>query len=291
MNVCIIVLNYNNFDDTLECLESLSGLRYRSKKIVLVDNGSDKEVFRQLQEEVSRKFPEVEILRLEKNLGYAGGNNEAIREYCNFKYIFLVNNDLQLDSDALDLMVDEMEKDEKIAACQPVIYYYGSDRIWSCGTRIFLGYPRLYMKGKRAEIKESFEPPFGLVGCAMLIRISALRDVGFFDENLFLMHEETDWCIRAKKKGYRLLVTRARAYHKVSRTIGLFSRTYLYYTARNWLIVARKHGMKMFLYAVITEPLRIFYYLIKARRNVIFYIKGLLDALRGVRGESNIRCS
>ena len=289
--VCIIVLNYNNFEDTIECLESLTKINYENKKIVLVDNGSDERVFKTIHEEVSRRFPNVEILRLKRNLGYAGGNNAAIRKYLDyFDYIFLVNNDLIIESDALDLMVNEMEKDERIAACQPVVYYYGSDKIWSCGTKMLFGYPTLYMKGKRAEIKKSFEPPFGLVGCAMLIRSSALKDVGLFDEDLYLMHEETDWCIRAKKKGYRLLVTRVRAYHKISRTIGLFSKAYLYYAGRNWLIVARKNSLKIFFYALITEPLRIFYYLTKAQVNVLIYIKGLIDGLRGVRGEGNFCC-
>lgn len=286
--VCIIVLNYNNIQDTLECLESLEKLSYNEKKIVLFDNGSDREIFRKIQEEVLKRFPRVEILRSERNLGYAAGNNAVIKRHLDFDYVFLVNNDVVLESDTLEAMVKEMERDERIAACQPVIYYYGSDKIWSCGTKIFLGYPMLYMKGKRIKIRDSFEPPFGLVGCAMLIRTAALKDVGFFDENLYLMHEETDWCIRARKKGYRFLVVNVKAYHKVSRTIGLFSEKYLYYTARNWLIVAKKCGLGMFMYAILTEPLRILYYMIKSRKNVAFYLKGLIDALSGVKGEGNV---
>ena len=121
----------------------------------------------------------------------------------------------------------------------------------------------------------------------MLVRTSALKDIGLFDESLFMMHEETDWCIRAKKKGYKLLVCNAVAYHKVSRSIGLFSPDYLYYISRNWFVVARKAGIVMFLYALLTEPLRIAYYLLKTKkkRDIVHYLTGIAHGIAGVRGK------
>jgi GT2 family glycosyltransferase len=77
-------------------------------------------------------------------------------------------------------------------------------------------------------------------------------------------------------------------YHKVSKTIGLFSKEYLYYVARNWLIVARKAGFKMYIYALITEPLRIMYYFLKLKEKwkIVYYLKGLKDGILGVRGKT-----
>jgi len=280
--VYAIVVNYRNFEDAAECIESLLNQSYPCK-VLLVDNGSENEVV----EKLKNAFPEIEVLRLEENLGYAGGCNAGIRRVMDrADYIFLVNNDVVVERDALEKMIREMERDERIAACQPVVKYYEEDVIWSAGTQLFLGYPRLYLKNKSCEV-ETLEPPFGLVGCAMLIRTHALRDVGLFDESLFLMHEETDWCIRTKKKGYRLLVCDAVAHHKVSRSIGLFSPDYLYYISRNWLIVARRAGIVMFLYALLTEPLRIAYYLlkIKRKRDIIHYLAGMVHGIAGVRGK------
>lgn len=287
--VYAIVVNYENFEDTAECIESLLNQSYPCR-ILLVDNGSNLGIV----EKLKNAFPQIEVLRLSENLGYAAGCNAGIRKVIDRSdYIFLVNNDVVLERDTLEKMIREMERDGRIAACQPVVKYYGDDVVWSAGTQLFLGYPKLYLKNKRCEVG-TFDPPFGLVGCAMLIRVSALKDVGLFDKTLFMMHEETDWCIRAKKRGYKLLVCRSCAYHKVSKTIGLFSKEYLYYIARNWLIVARKAGFGMFFYALITEPLRILYYFLKfkEKEKIRYYLEGLKDGILGVRGkyENDVRC-
>jgi len=285
--VYIIVLNYNNTEDTIECLNSLMNLNFDDYKILLVDNGSDKEVFLTLR----KRYPRIEFLRLSRNYGYALGNNLGIERVLNeAEYVFIVNNDVVVESDVLRKMIECMEKNPAVVACQPIVKYYGSDIIWSAGTQLFFGYPRLYLKNRNCKIDFNFEPPFGLVGCAMLIRVSALRDIGLLDKSLFMMHEETDWCIRAKKKGYRFLVCNSYVYHKVSKTIGLLSKEYLYYVARNWLIVAKKAGFKMFLYALITEPLRILYYFLKLKEKwkIVYYLKGLRDGILGVGGRTII---
>lgn len=279
--VYAVVVNYENFYDTVECLESLLSQTYPCR-ILLVDNGSRSDVV----EKIRKTFPEVEILTLGENRGYAGGCNAGIRKVIDRSdYILLLNNDVVLEKDALEKMVAEMEKDERVAACQPFVKYYDGGEIWSAGTQLFLGYPRLYLKNSNQNPK-TFEPPFGLVGCAMLVRASALKNVGLFDESLFMMHEETEWCVRAKKRGYRLLVCDAVAYHKVSRSLGLFSPDYLYYVSRNWLNVARGMGRLMFLYALVTEPLRIAYYLFKldGKRKLKHYLIGLAHGLKGIRG-------
>lgn len=280
--VYIIVLNFNNLKDTIETLESLERIHYRNFKVLVVDNGSEKWVI----EEIRKRF-KFELIENGVNLGYAGGNNVGIRRALEEKadYILILNNDVVIERDALRKMIKVMEEDKSCCACQPLVKYYGKDLIWSAGTKMFLGYPRLYLKGKK-EVKGIFEPPFGISGCSILFRAEALRNVGLFDEKLFLMHEETDWCIRAKKKGYRFLViAEALAYHKVSATLGFLSQKYLYYVSRNWLIVARKLGKLFFIYSTITElTIRFpYYFVLLLKRKKIslirYYLKGFLDGL------------
>jgi hypothetical protein len=289
--VYTIVLNYNNFSDTVETLQSVLMLAYTNNQILLVENSTKKEI----PERIRQLFPDIEIIENEKNLGYAGGNNVGIRYAMKqgAEYIFVINNDISIQPDVLEKLVFAMESDLTAAACQPLVTYYDDkDKIWSAGSQLFLGYPRLYCKGKRKHGKGTKKPPFGLVGCALLFRAQSLQEIGLFDESLFLLQEETDWCMRAIKKGFCLLVVcEAVVHHKVSVTLGCFSKEYLYYIARNWLLVGKRHSDRRgYTYILLTELFtRIPYYLYKlARKKQItmmkYYYYGLMDGLHGISG-------
>lgn len=295
--VCTIVLNYNNISDTVETLKSAGSLNYENNSLLLVENSAKKEVI----EKIRVQCPFLEIIENERNLGYAGGNNVGIRRAieCGAEYIFLLNNDVILEQDVLEKLVAAMEGAPECAACQPVVtYFHDRDKVWSAGTELYFGYPKLFQKNEKILNKKMLQdgvkkPPFGLVGCALLLRADALEKIGLFDESLFLMQEETDWCIRAVKMGFSLrVVSDAVVHHKVSETLGLFSKTYLYYVGRNWLLVGKRHyGLMTYGYILLTElAIRIPYYLYQLARNgrigmIKFYLYGLLDGLRGISGE------
>jgi hypothetical protein len=291
-NVTILVLNYNNIQDTLETLSSVYLLEYNNFNILLVDNGSDKEVV----EEIRTRFPDIEILENGKNLGYAGGNNAGFRLIIErgADYIYLLNNDLLVPPDSLDHLVPVMEKQKDCAACQPLVVYYGHpEKVWSAGSELYFGYPRLFLKNSMKQQNGVITPPFGLVGCAILFRASVLAEIGFFDESLFLMHEETDWCIRAKYCGYSLLVdTDTEVQHKISTTLGRYSHKYLYYISRNWLLVSKEHfSHSFYTYVLFTEFfIRIPYYVVHLVRSgqpgwIFYYLAGIWDGITGERGE------
>ncbi|WP_214041230.1 glycosyltransferase family 2 protein [Methanoculleus sp.] len=293
--VYVVVLNYNNLRDTVETIRSVLELQYGNFKVLLVENSTDHAVI----DAIRVQFPDIEILETGRNLGYAGGNNAGILHAMEQEpdYIFVLNNDVSVEPGALATLVHELETHRDCAACQPLVMYSENpDAIWSAGTEMYLGYPRLYLKNGSRSAEQPAKPPFGLVGCALLFRASALRDIGLFDESLFLMHEETDWCIRAKEMGYGLLVApAARVQHKVSATLGSFSAPYLYYVSRNWLLVAKKHFRRSeFIYILLTEILvRCPYYccLLFRRgelRKIRFYLSGLRDGLSGVSGEAKL---
>jgi len=289
--VYTIILNYNNFSDTVETLQSALMLAYTNNHLLLVENSTKKEI----PERIRRLFPNLVIIENERNLGYAGGNNAGIRYAMQrgAEYIFVINNDIALQPDVLEKLVFAMQSDLTAAACQPLVTYDDDkDKIWSAGTRLFLGYPRLYYKGKSKHGRGTKKPLFGLVGCALLFRVQSLQEIGLFDESLFLLHEETDWCMSAVKKGFGLLVVcDALVHHKVSVTLVQFSKEYLYYIARNWLLVAKRHNSwSGYAYILFTELFtRIPYYLYQlARKNQIsmikYYYYGLRDGLQGISG-------
>jgi hypothetical protein len=293
--VYTIILNYNNYPDTVKTLESVFSQDYETNSILLVENSTDLSIVQRIR----IRFPDLDIIKNEKNLGYAGGNNRGIQEALNRRadYIFLLNNDVILETDVLRKCVEGMEKAPDCAACQPLIAYLENMTItWSAGTQFFLGYPRLFQKGTKLERNGIRESPYGLVGCAILFRKSAFEEIGPFDESLFLMQEESDWCIRARKRNYSLLiVSSAVVYHKVSATIGLFSKSYLYYIGRNWLLVGKKNFDRLaYLYIIVTEVfVRFPYYLLQLTKTgqislIRYYLKGIKDGILGISGEVKI---
>jgi len=290
--VITVVLNYNNLGDTLETLTSACQLTYENNSLLLVENSTTKGIVKKIRSQ----FPDLEIIENQRNLGYAGGNNVGMRYAIKqgAEYIFLLNNDVTLEPDVLDKLVAVMQSDRACAACQPLVTYYNDkDKIWSAGTELFFGYPRLFQKGKQRQTADDKKPPFGLVGCSILFRAEALKKVGLFDESLFLLQEETDWCIRAMKKGFSLLVVSdAVVHHKVSETLGLYSKKYLYYIGRNWLLVGKRHRSRLgYGYILLTELFtRTPYYIYQlAKRGQIgmikYYYYGLMDGLQGISGE------
>lgn len=294
-SVYTIILNYNNYFDTIETIDSVLSLEYDVNSVLLVENSSDKTIIRKIR----TQFPDLAIIENKKNLGYAGGNNIGIQKAIasGADYIFLLNNDVSLEKDVLKKCVSAMEKSPGCGACQPIIVTFeDKERIWSAGTQLYFGYPRLFLKGTKLQKNGIKISPFGLVGCAILFRRAALQQTGLFDESLFLLHEETDWCIRAKQMNFSLLIiSNAKVYHKISTTIGMFSKIYLYYIGRNWLLVGKKNfSFFNYLYVLLTEFLiRFPYYLYNVTRKgqigmMKFYLKGIFDGILGISGETKL---
>ena len=144
-SVYTIILNYNNYYDTIETLESALSLEYDANFVLLVENSSDKTIIRKIRDQ----YPDLAIVENNKNLGYAGGNNAGIQKAIasGADYIFLLNNDVRLEKDVLKKCVSAMQKSPGCGACQPIIVTYDDEeKIWSAGTQMYFGYPRLFLK-------------------------------------------------------------------------------------------------------------------------------------------------
>ena len=149
-SVYTIILNYNNYSDTIETIESVLSLEYDANSVLLVENSSDKTIIQKIR----TQFPDLAIIENKKNLGYAGGNNIGIQKAMasGADYIFLLNNDVKLEKDVLKKCVSAMEKSPGCGACQPIIVTFGNEeRVWSAGTQLYFGYPRLFLKGTKLQ--------------------------------------------------------------------------------------------------------------------------------------------
>lgn len=258
----IIVLNWNGGETTLSCLGSLARLDYPAFEVVVVDNGStDGSVHA-----IGERFPEVILIENEKNLGFTGGNNVGLSRALavGLDYALLLNNDTEVAPDLLHLLIEAFEADPVIGIAGPTIYYYNQpDVIWSAGGAIDWRQGRTRMVGlDEREVGQFGQEPREVdfvTGCALLVKRTVLEKVGLLDERFFAYYEETEWCVRARRAGFKSVhVPRAHIWHKISPVTQADSPRVHYYMTRNRLLFLKvtEAGVGAWLHTVLAEYLR-----------------------------------
>jgi hypothetical protein len=301
-SVGIIVVNWNNVHDTLDCLRSLAHLDYSRYKVLVVDNGSgDDSVLR-----IRAKFPEVGILETGKNLGYAGGNNLGIRHALEdgADLICILNNDVMVEPDFLTPLLEALAADPRAGIATPLIVDgRANSKVWALGASVDWkrgSVQRLHAGRPTSEVKD-FKPfEVGVApGSALLVRGVVFEQAGFLDERYFLYYEEADWCIGVQKAGYKILaVPDSLVIHKVSDTLGQASPVTDYYMTRNRFHFIRRHWSGVGRIRLVAET-----YLREAAAMVAYTVKsnqgrrhphrtarlhGLRDSLLGRWGEMGV---
>ena len=244
--VSIIVLNYNGREDTMACLRSLEHLTYSRASVILVDNASVDGT----AEAVRGTFPNVKVIESGGNLGFTGGNNVAIRYALEHgaDYVMLLNNDTIVAPDFLNVMVEVMEQDPTIGVTGPMIYYHNNpETIWTAGGSIDWKHGTTNMIGLNQMDVSQFGlspmPADFVSGCALLARRSVWDKVGLLDDTFFMYYEETEWCVRASRAGYKIMVVpMAMIWHKISIEERAASPRTYYYMVRNRLLFLKKTG-------------------------------------------------
>lgn len=241
--VVVIVVIWNGLEDTLECLRSLLQDSYPNLEIVVVDNGSTDgsvDVIR------AKQFP-VRIVSVGANLGFTGGNNIGLIEAQKLgaRYAFLLNNDTTIEKGAIRALVDAAEATPDAGIVSPVMHYFDVPRdIWFAGGKVVLGKGQAYHDGTLFPSRQ--DGPYQtrwVSGCAMLVRMIAIDQVGGLDDRFYLTWEDVDWCLRMQKEGWKVaVVPRARIFHKGGRSGQKLTDIGSYYAVRNSLLLASKHA-------------------------------------------------
>ncbi len=235
--VSIIIVNWNGRKFLPECLEGLRRQVYRAFSVILVDNGSQdgSTAF------VSEHYPEVSIVALQDNRGFAAANNVALHTV-DTEFVALLNNDAVPDPLWLKSLIEALEEHPQAGmAASKMLFSDRRETIDRAGD----GYTRagaalLRGRGLSADCYRVREWVFGACAAAALYRMAMLRDIGFFDEDFFLLYEDVDLSFRAQLKGYRCLyVPEAIVYHKSSASIVHDSPHSVYYGHRNleWVYI------------------------------------------------------
>ena len=236
----IITINYNGLKDTCALIETIPF--NDQMEVIVVDNASKNDEVSEIQ----NRFPYVSIIKSEKNLGFAGGNNLGIKA-AKGKYIFLVNNDTIFKEFKIQALINRLESSDDIGiVCPKIRFTWGSNQIQYAGyTPLSKITVRNQAIGFGEEDKGQYEtahPTPYAHGAAMLIKREALEKVGLMPECYFLYYEELDWSMMFTRAGYKIWYEPAcTIYHKESQTTGQSSPLRTYYITRNRLLLVKRN--------------------------------------------------
>jgi GT2 family glycosyltransferase len=242
--VYVIILNWNGKEDTLRCLHSMQEVDYPRYRVLVVDNASDDGS----AEAVRAAFPAVELLVNNGNLGFAAGNNQGIRYALQrgADYVLLLNNDTRVDQMVLTALVRTGEANPKVGLASPKVYYFDRPRvIYYAGARrgwlpllprlIGTGGTRSATAGERGQVEQLQEVDY-VWGQAMFIKREVIERIGLLDPAFFMYYEDVDYCLRAKRAGYKIVcVPSACVWHRVARgTEGDYLTRWRYKVTSMW---------------------------------------------------------
>ena len=226
--VHIVLLNWNGWQDTLECMRSLRRMEYRNWHAVIVDNGSTNDSVERLRE----AYSDLTILETQKNLGFAAGNNVGIRFALKngAEYVFVLNNDTTVFPDTISALVRFAEAHPAAALMGPSIDRRNPQREWPIRRELdlltqlctFTALRRLITRIPLVrEIFYCTDGPPSVVqflpGSALFFRASSFKESGFFDESTFLDFEELIVAEKVRRAGFSVyFVPQARIWHKGS---------------------------------------------------------------------------
>jgi hypothetical protein len=295
--ISIIILNWNTWKETIECLESLFGIDYPNYEVIVLDNGSRNDSLQRLEDYCAGKQPvvseyveyslskkpihvlkysiteleaggypdkegsfakirkdrRIKLVTSDRNLGFAMGNNVIIRyamETTNPDYVLLLNNDTVVDSGFLTELVDASESDPSVGFAGPKTYYY--ERNGRRDVINFAGGRIIFWKGQGRHIGVNAvdSPEYDLLrevdyveGSCLLAKTGMIREIDLMDSSFFAYWEETDWCTRARKAGYKsVYVPKAKIWHKIGASSEGNSR--IYYMTRNMFWFVKRHSSR-----------------------------------------------
>jgi hypothetical protein len=295
--VTVLILTYNEALFTTECIASVLQSARVEAEVIVIDNGSVDDTFDKLKSNFGGR---ITLIRNEKNLGAAGGRNQGIECFLSNsknRYLLLLDNDTILKKDTLYEMLHLLHDDPKIGVVAPFEYYYDHPDVisYAGGAYIDWGRGSFYgsMQGEARKtgeiVRELDVAPSGFI----LVKREVFERAGGFDSRYFIYFEDPDWCLRARKAGYKIAATsRAELLHRTSQSLGMETPSFYYYRTRNRFLFMEKnadsfHRLRFNCYfayefIMLTLPTLV---LNKMWKQLKAVCAGIVDHLRGRYGE------
>lgn len=290
--ISIITLNWNAAEVTCQFLESTRKITYRNYEVLVCDMNSTIDPTRIIEDQ---NFPNTKVLRSDKNLGFAGGNNWGMKQ-AKGDYLFIVNNDTEVTPDLLNQLLEPfLENPEIGVVCPKIKYFFSPNVIQYAGFK-----PMNFFTARTTAIgnKEVDNGQFdksgytsGAHGCAMMVKREVIAKTGMFPESFFLYYEEWDWSCRIQGAGYRIYYqANALIYHKESMTVGKQNPLKVYYLTRNRILFVRRNSnwlqriIFVLFFVLFTFPKSVIMYISKRQFNFLnSFFKGFWNGISTTR--------
>jgi GT2 family glycosyltransferase len=280
--VSIISVHFNQLSLTEAFIKSVLNQSYPNYEIIIVDNGSVNEPVNPL----INKFPNVNYISSNENLGFAGGNNLGI-EQAKGKLLFFLNNDTEIEDNTIEILVRHFYNHPNCGMLSPKIKYFNTNILQYAGSgKINLYTGRNKRIGYNEEDNGQYDKEYIteiIHGAAMMVARDLIKTVGMMPAEFFLYYEEIDWCQQAKEAGYQIWFNgNSTVFHKESMSIGKNSPLKTYYMSRNRLLFMRRHthGLKkiswILFFVLFSVPKNFFAFVVKRDwHNLKAFIKGV----------------
>lgn len=239
--VSIIIVNFNQPEVTYQCLDSLKKLTYPNVEIFVIDNASLPE-----KRIKNINYPEITLIQSDTNLGFAGGNNLALK-IASGDLLLLLNNDTEVTPSFLEPLVETLNSIQDAGIVSPKIIFYQSDNlIQYAGTTAI---NPMTCRGSTIGYKEKDLGQYDKIyqtdlahGACMLFKREVMDKIGMLNEDYFLYYEEYDFFEKAKRAGFTIYYNGlSKIFHKQSTSVGIFSPLKAYYMAKNRILFARRN--------------------------------------------------
>ena len=317
--VAIILVNWNGYEDTIECLDSLQRCPQKDFFVVLCDNGSTNDSIKQITNHCEKKSikcdfvqkdetksnlsiekGQVVLYALGENYGFSKGNNIGVKFASIYSpdYYLLLNNDTVVEPDFLVRLIDFQKNNSQIKVLTPLIhYYYDKSLIWNGGGNMYWGFRVYHFADKHVSVvpnKESISCTY-ITGCALFVVPELLdENQNLLSEQFFFGEEDFEFGLRMKKRKVKMAcVLKSKIYHKVGgsrksndKKIG---HTYIYYLNR---IINVRHFLPkwqypLYKFALFLSVVRILKKVYKMpSRSIVSFIKRLNNDSKHMEGVS-----
>ncbi len=287
--ISIIIVSYNSGQHIGKLLNTLlsPSFRYGGKniEIIVVDNNSTDNSVKTIE---SFSNPHLRLVKSRENLGFAGGCNLGY-QYARGEFIALLNPDTSPAPAWLSNLIKyvDLKKYQKVGIfASKIINVNAEERVIDSAADGCTTFAKGFKRGEGEEISayNRSEYVFGACGAGMLIRRQLLEDIGFFDDYMFLIHEDTEFCLRAQIKGWKVFyVAEAILYHQVRSSIGNLSDMAVYYSLRNadytWLKLLPARLMARFIHEKLLFELGNILFFLVRHKKIIPFLKAKIHLL------------